>query len=343
MSIFYALLKQYVNFGLHLFFKKLIVKGRENIPKNGPVIFLANHQNALLDALLIVTNNQRKTHFVARADVFKKPLVKRLLKSLYMMPIYRIRDGREALKLNDHIFEECILRLSKGDCLVIFPEGNHSMERRLRPLSKGFTRIAFGALEKLPALDLKIILVGLNYTSHQEYRGSVSLYFGEPIAVKDHVLSDDRTSIDSLKMLVSERLKTLTTHIDDHENYAIIAAKLDMANPDYLDPVKTNEQIKSIESLENKTVYNQSNSFLRRMVYFPVFVNSIIPFLIWKSIEQSIEDPVMVGTIKFCVGISIFPICYLIQAGLVAFVSNVWIAGPYLLLSIFSLPLLKIR
>ena len=65
----------------------------ENVLKHKPVLLLANHQNALLDALLIATKCGRFSYFLTRAAVFKKSFVNKILRSLQMLPVYRVRDG----------------------------------------------------------------------------------------------------------------------------------------------------------------------------------------------------------------------------------------------------------
>ncbi len=340
--LFYSVLKVYITFCLHLFFKKIKVYGQNNIPKKGPILFLANHQNALLDALLIVTKNRRKTYFVARADVFRKKWVKQLLAYLYMMPIYRIRDGRETLKLNEYIFDQCGEVLVGGECLVVFPEGNHSLKRRLRSLSKGFTRIIKVAYIKKPDLGLKIIPVGLNYTQHQHYRSSASIYFGEPIALNDWEQTHEEWNVPMLKNLVSERLKNLTVHIEDEAQYDQISILLNEQRVDYLDPFSTNKVIKKIVVGKNsKTNVKDGKSMLRRMVALPISINNAVPLLIWRTINRSIKDPVMVGTMKFAVGITVFPILYFVQTVLVTAILNWQYGMAYLLVSIVTLPLLR--
>ena len=176
--ILYLILRAYVWFQLKIYFSSLIVEGREHIPKKGAVLFTANHQNAFLDALLLVSHNGRKTHFVARAEVFKKPIFKWLLSLINMMPIYRIRDGWQSLQHNEAIFRACYEILGKKETLLIFPEGNHGFDRRLRPLSKGFTRIAFGAMTEHPDLELQIVPLGINYEKHQAFRSKVRIRYG---------------------------------------------------------------------------------------------------------------------------------------------------------------------
>lgn len=338
--LFYYLLLNYVNLGLNLFFKKLKVVGSSNIPEKDPVMFVANHQNALVDALLVVTQNKRKTHFVARADVFKRPFLKKLLALIYMMPIYRIRDGRHSLFLNDEIFEKCKNILLKQESLMIFPEGNHSFNRRLRPLSKGFTRIALGAMDVNRNLNLKVVPVGINYTHHQKYRGSVSLYFGEPIDVKKLYTGDFKQDSLKLKEAVAKRLKTLITHIEDQSTYQEQLQRLTATNPDFLNPFETNLRLQNLDLYPPEPVKRRGNSF-KRLLKYPFILNCILPLSIWLGIKRSIKDPVMVASIKFCVGIFLFPFCFMLQSLAVTYWLGDWAGIGYFILCIATMPLIS--
>ena len=81
----------YIRIGIFFYFKRVEVYGLKNVPVDKPVLFLGNHQNALLDALLIGTKCGRFSYFLTRAAVFKKPLVSKILKSLQMLPVYHIK------------------------------------------------------------------------------------------------------------------------------------------------------------------------------------------------------------------------------------------------------------
>lgn len=338
-KLFYSTLKMYVHFSLHLFFKKIRIVGSENIPKKDPVLFLPNHQNALIDALLIVTHNSLKTHFVARADVFKQPTIKKMLSWLYMRPIYRIRDGRAALKLNEEIFSWCIDVLSKKDALVMFPEGNHSLQRKVRPLSKGFTRIVFGALEKYPTLNLKIVPIGLNYSDHKKIGSSVSIYYGEPIDAQEYLNFDDRQRVQKLKEKVSAELKKLTTHIPE-ENYELQLSRLKAEKIDFLDPVEANKLIAETGSTASKPKLSPLK-FLAKLIQVPIFINSILLIGGWHLMKGIIKDHVMTATIKFSYGIVAVPLVYALQAGILSYYTRPSYGVIYFIISILSIKLLK--
>ena len=133
----------YLKLGLFFYFKKIQIFNADNVPKDKAVLILSNHQNALLDALLIATKCGRFVFYLTRASVFKKSFVDKLLRSLQMLPVYRIRDGWSNITKNNSIFTNCADLLSKNEGVVIFPEGSHNLKRKVRPFSKGFTRIVF--------------------------------------------------------------------------------------------------------------------------------------------------------------------------------------------------------
>ena len=93
----YGVLKQITGFIHHLFYRRIFVHGIENIPTDKPVIFAPNHQNALMDPLIILYTTPFQTYFLARADIFKRPMLRKLFTFFKMLPVYRIRDGIKLL------------------------------------------------------------------------------------------------------------------------------------------------------------------------------------------------------------------------------------------------------
>ena len=337
----YQLLKAYVTFGLHIFFKKIKVVNGNNIPKSGPILFVPNHQNALLDALLVVTHNKRKTHFLARADAFKFKIFKSGLSYLKMLPVYRIRDGFSSINQNEAIFERCYEILNKEECVCIFPEGNHDLKRRLRPLSKGFTRIVLGALDNNPDLNLKIVPVGLNYTDHQSFRGSVSIYFGEPIEAKRYYNGDFNADSKLIKEEVSNALKKLIVHIEDLEIYDEKMALIKSHKIDLLDPKFCNEFISKEHNQSRKD--KESYSLSLKLVGNIIALVNVVPLSLWNSFLKKIKDPVMIGTFKFCYGVFLLPVITLFLAFGLGLALNLWIGIGYILFIILTFPILANR
>jgi 1-acyl-sn-glycerol-3-phosphate acyltransferase len=144
----YENLRTYVRFAFWLTHRRIVVTGLENIPKDKPVIFAANHQNALMDPLALVCTNPLQTLWLTRADIFKTKAVADFLKLLKMIPIYRIRDGKDNLSNNEEIFNQVTLTLESKQSVALFPEAAHSGKRQMLSHKKAIPRIAFEAEEK---------------------------------------------------------------------------------------------------------------------------------------------------------------------------------------------------
>jgi len=314
-KIWYLFVKLYMRLGFAFYFKKILISGIENIPKNKAILFVSNHQNALIDPLLIGAISPRELNFLTRADVFNKPMIKALLSTVNMMPIYRITDGRNSMSKNDEIFNKCFKILNNNGTILIFPEGNHNIQRRLRILKKGFTRIIMGTLESNPDQEIVVVPIGINYTNAKKFASSVHLMFGEPILVNDHHKNSALNGASSeLKNDVSVAMKKLITHIENAEHHDKIAAAF--KEEEFLHPSKVNEKLQDIDHTHDEIV-SEDNQFHFLKPF--VLVNSFIPILVWRNMYPKIKEEEFIATWRFTIGITLFPICYLLQAGIVAY------------------------
>jgi 1-acyl-sn-glycerol-3-phosphate acyltransferase len=278
--------------------KKIIVNGKENIPKKGAILFMANHPNGLIDPLIITTNNPRTNYFLTRAASFKKPLVRWFLNSLNLIPIYRIRDGVNQLNKNKEVFERCFNLLDNQKALMIFPEGSHDKRRTVRSLSKGFSRIVFGAIERNPKLQIQIIPVGITYQDSSGYPFKVSLNYGTPILANDFYKSNlNHSDIKEIKDVISDQLKTLSVHIPLTEEYGKLIEKLSSANIDFTKVDEVNSMIQS-----NIIIKRERGINLVKFLKPIVILNSFIPWLFWKYVKNKVTDFEFISTFKFGVG-----------------------------------------
>lgn len=333
-KIWYQLVKIYITTGLFFYHKKIEVVGKNNVPKKGALLFVSNHKNALIDPLLIATTTTRDVHFLTRASAFKVKLVKWILSTVNMLPIYRMRDGKETLAKNEEIFQKCYEILNKKRSLLIFPEGTHDIRRWVRPLSKGFTRIIFGALEQNPELDLTIIPVGLNYAKAEDFAESVAIHYGKPLAVKDFLKDgNSNTAAIALREEVRSRMKELTTHIEDIDNEDKILRHL--GNVDFLNPKEVNFRIENIKGqIPNPKTESKKPRLIWTIIYNLVKLNSLFPLLIWQAFKPKIQEVEFESTTRFAIGISAFPLFYTLQALAVDYFVNSKIALAYLGISI---------
>jgi 1-acyl-sn-glycerol-3-phosphate acyltransferase len=121
-------------FLLHLLFGYR-TEGAEKVPEKGPVILTANHLS-ILDPIAIGAGIKRPVSFLARADVFRLPVLSWLLPRLYAIPVERGTGDLSAIK-------GAIRALERGMAFGIFPEGTRSRSGRLQPFKTGVAAIAF--------------------------------------------------------------------------------------------------------------------------------------------------------------------------------------------------------
>lgn len=201
----------------HLFYRSWKIRGLEKVIPGKPYLFASNHQNALMDALHIVIMLKAQPIFLARADIFKKKPIARILNWMKIMPVYRIRDGFDSLQKNDEVFVKCAQVLAKGRSLVIFPEGNHGDKRNLRILKKGLARVAFGAeMAADYQLGLEVVPVGIDYSDYQKFRSRVTISVGDPIPVrpfKEIYEEDYQKGLKALNDEIRVRLEPLMIEI----------------------------------------------------------------------------------------------------------------------------------
>lgn len=207
----------------YFFYKKVYVTGLENIPKNEAIILVGNHQNALMDAMAIICTNRWQPVFLARSDVFSNPVIAKLLIGLKILPIYRIRDGKESLKKNEDIFNANVNILKKKGVIGIFPEASHVGKRQLRTINKGVSRIAFKAEEESDFnLDLKIVPVGINYSNYFSFRSIVLVNYGKPISIadlKDEITQNPNNAHLQVRKRIEAGIKPLMIDIENDDLY----------------------------------------------------------------------------------------------------------------------------
>jgi 1-acyl-sn-glycerol-3-phosphate acyltransferase len=222
-SLFYSLLRAYERFAFKRFYRHIQVIGKENIPEGSRYIYTPNHQNALMDALAIVNTSPSTAIFFARADIFRKKRQAKILRSLKILPIYRMRDGASELSKNEEVFQSAITILGDKTPICIMPEGNHGDKRRIRNLVKGVFRIAFRTQQEfMKDQGVKIVPVGLDYEHYVKFFQDLLIVYGEPIEVSEYMdayRDNNPKGINALRERLRNELKKVSIHIENEEFY----------------------------------------------------------------------------------------------------------------------------
>ncbi len=168
---------------MRVYFRRVEVIGLEHVPRKSPVIFVLNHPNALVDPAFLLCLAPRPVSFLAKAPLFRMPILGFLVRALNSLPVYRHQDEGEDVSRNREMFVGARTLLARGGTIGICPEGVSHDEPRLRPIKTGAARIALAAVSTGEVTDLTIVPAGLYYTSKTKFRSAVLLYFGKPIEV----------------------------------------------------------------------------------------------------------------------------------------------------------------
>lgn len=162
-------------------------------PTTGPVLFLANHANALLDPAIVWATAGRDVRFLAKSTLFGTPL-KPLLSGAGAIPVYRRRDEGVDMSRNAEMFSAVDAALADGDAVCIFPEGQSHSQGRLVALRTGAARIVLAA--QGAGTRVALVAVGLNFDRKTRFRSRVTVAYGPPFYANDLEArdSDDRAA-----------------------------------------------------------------------------------------------------------------------------------------------------
>lgn len=177
-----------LRFTLRIYFRRVEVAGLEHVPLTDPVVFVLNHPNALVDPCFLFCLAPRNVSFLAKAPLFRMPVIGAFIRALDSLPAYRQQDQGEDVNKNQETFAAAAKWLSEGGAIGICPEGISHDRPGLQPIKTGAARIALGAVASGQAQDLKIVPAGLYYTAKASFRSDALLYFGKPIDVTPHPL-----------------------------------------------------------------------------------------------------------------------------------------------------------
>jgi len=115
---------------------ELEVRGKENLPKQGPVLYVATHKS-VFDIVILLTIIDDPTIFIGKKEVQKMPFVNQWFDAIGCIYIDR-EDKRKALQS----ILEGISELKNGQSIVLFPEGTRNMNNEILPFKEGGFKLA---------------------------------------------------------------------------------------------------------------------------------------------------------------------------------------------------------
>jgi len=243
-TLFRRVLHAIISIALRLFFRRIEATGIEKVPRSGAVIFVLNHPNGLIDPALVYVSLARRVSFLAKSTIFSMKSAAFLMRALEVLPVYRQIDANLEMRKNFGTFEVCRALLARNRCIAIFPEGISHDETELQPLKTGAARIALGALgirgngevdskstiqnskqiarrNDLAEKGLKIMTVGLYYTSKTAFRSEALIRYGETFDVEPVELDKNgeppREAVRQLTDRIETALRYVTLNLETAE------------------------------------------------------------------------------------------------------------------------------
>jgi 1-acyl-sn-glycerol-3-phosphate acyltransferase len=217
------------------YYRRFSVIDRQKIPAGSPVIFAANHQNALMDALAVIFAARKQIVFMGRADIFKKQWMARLLYFIKILPVFRIRDGFFSVDQNKEVFMEIAGVLKNGMSAALFPEGYHVGEKRLKPLKKGAARLALITKDEIgPDKEVYIVPTGIDYSSYYHAGADLLVIFGDPIPVSMYhelYLADPVRAVNRLTDDLADAIGRVMINIRQDEHYSALHQAINLFAP----------------------------------------------------------------------------------------------------------------
>lgn len=203
-----------------IFFRRIELAGLENIPAEGGVVFAVNHPNGLVDPLFLLCFAPRPVSFLAKAPLFRYPLIGWFARTFDSIPVYRKADNVKGT--NAETFSRARAILQRSGSIAIFPEGTTHSDSKLRELKTGAARIALGS-----GCPLVVVPTGIYYTDKATFRSAALVFFGTPIAVEPAPVDENgepaAAAVDALTAEIERALSDVTLQADTNQALDLVA------------------------------------------------------------------------------------------------------------------------
>lgn len=138
---------EWVNRGVHDWARYVVglaggtveVRGEENVPQEGAVVFVGNHQGNF-DIPILLGYIAKQKAFISKIEILKIPLLNDWMRLMQCTFIDR-KSPRQSIKA----MAEAVESVKKGYSLVIFPEGTRSRGKPVGEFKAGSFKLALKA------------------------------------------------------------------------------------------------------------------------------------------------------------------------------------------------------
>ncbi len=269
----YSFLRILMKVTVRIFFRSIVIRNKEVIPENGPLLVLANHPSTFMDPIVIATILNRKVYFLGKGELFKSKFAKWLLPKFNMVPVYRKQDDPSQMNKNAETFEKCFEHLENNGAILMFPEGVSFTERKLRTIKTGAARIVLGAEARNDfQLGVQIVNIGLNYSDPHHFNNDLFINIHKPIQVSDfkkEYTKDNFLGAQLLTAEITKQLEKLIIAIED-ENTDVLVSHIEMLYKSRL------VEERGIKEYEKDAEFLITKNILETVNYFSIHDRTLV-------------------------------------------------------------------
>jgi glycerol-3-phosphate O-acyltransferase / dihydroxyacetone phosphate acyltransferase len=190
-------------------------------------VFVANHHNALIDPILVLTDAACDISPIAKSTLWNVPGLRWLLDHAGAVPIVRRKDSPDkAQGANDETFEKIAEHLAGGGNILIFPEGTSHSEPHLAPLRTGAARM-LAAAEARRGVPLTFQAVALEFDARDDFR-SRSLVLWGPVRALVDVTGAGEARVTAITEQMDADLRELLVEGESHDERLLVARIAEM-------------------------------------------------------------------------------------------------------------------
>jgi glycerol-3-phosphate O-acyltransferase / dihydroxyacetone phosphate acyltransferase len=222
--VFYRAFRFVISLLLRNFFRlEAVVDPSRALEGDGPVIYVGNHPNGLIDPGLLFVLVRRHVTFLAKEPLFRMPVLGWLLKGVDALPVFRKQDGSGDTSKNDATLTASVDALVQGRAITLFPEGKSHSEPQLAELKTGCARIALDAFAK--GAKVRIVPVGITYGEKNRFRSLVHVEVGQTLEVASFATeagAKDAEAVRRLTEAIFEGLRAVTLNLSRWEDLPLV-------------------------------------------------------------------------------------------------------------------------
>ncbi|MFT3709899.1 MAG: 1-acyl-sn-glycerol-3-phosphate acyltransferase [Archangium sp.] len=222
--MFYRAFRAVASLALRLFFKiEAPIDPHGALQTTGPVMFVGNHPNGLVDPGMVFILASRHVTFLAKEPLFRMPVLGQILRGMDALPVFRKQDGPGDTTKNEGTLTASVSALTQGRAITIFPEGKSHTEPQLAELKTGAARIALEAARQ--GSDVKLVPVGITYEQKNLFRSRVHIEVGAPLVAREFVEKTGEEPHDAAKRFTSaiaDSLRSVTLNLEKWEDLPIV-------------------------------------------------------------------------------------------------------------------------